>query len=220
MKKTIEERNKQVCEEYKKMRTIKDIANQFNLTPERISQILKENNIKTNRVAVYKNFYKLCGEYYEITLLNGEVLFIDKEDYDKVSKYSWCIGAGNRVVANIKGKLTYLHKYILGNKDGIVDHINGNNRDNRKINLRVTDAKGNARNNISHNKYGVNGIRKTPSGKYKARITVDYREICIGTFDTLDKAIEAREKAEQKYFGDFAPTKRYKIKNFCKNREN
>lgn len=205
------QRNKQICEKYKNFVKIKEIAKQFNLTEARVSQILKENKIKTNRRSIYNNVYTLCGDYYEIKLKDDQILLIDKEDYKKVSLYSWCIGAGNRVVANINGKLTYLHRYILGDVDGIIDHINGNNRDNRKLNLRITDAKGNARNNISHNKYGVNGIRRTPNGKYKARITYNYKEICIGTFETIQEAIENRKKVENELFGEFAPTKRYKI---------
>ena len=91
-----------------------------------------------------------------------------------------------------------------------MDHINGNNRDNRRVNLRITTPNGNAKNNVSKNKYGVNGIRKTPHSKYQARITVDYKYIHIGTFETLDEAIFARKQAEKKYFGEYAPTSRYK----------
>ena len=34
---------------------------------------------------------------------------------------------------------------------------------------------------------------------------VDRNEIALGTFDTVEEAIEARRQAEIKYFGDYSP---------------
>lgn len=45
---------------------------------------------------------------------------------------------------------------------------------------------------------GHRGIRKKYH-RYQARITVDYKEIYLGTFKTLSDAIEARNRAEVKY---------------------
>lgn len=53
------------------------------------------------------------------------------------------------------------------------------------------------------NPHGFRGIRKKRHC-YQARITVDYREIYLGTFKTLGEAIMARKEAEKKY--DRAPT--------------
>lgn len=55
-----------------------------------------------------------------------------------------------------------------------------------------------------NNKTGVTGVSKTPSGKYRARIMVDRKEICLGTFETLKEAAIARENGEIKYFGEFS----------------
>lgn len=204
-----QERNQNICKLYQTGDTMTEIGKKYNLTNERVSQILRENAIRIKRRSETKNKYKIVGDIVEIQTAKGETLLIDKQDIERVSKYSWCIGAKNRVVANINGKVNYLHRFILENPNGVVDHINGNNRDNRRCNLRITDAKGNARNNISHNKYGVNGIRKTPAGNYQARITVNYKEINVGTFKTLEEAQQARKEAEAKHFGEYAPTKRY-----------
>lgn len=52
----------------------------------------------------------------------------------------------------------------------------------------------------SRSKYGVPGIDMLPSGRYRAAITVNYKRIHIGTFDTLQDAIDARKGAERKYW--------------------
>ena len=48
------------------------------------------------------------------------------------------------------------------------------------------------------NKNGFRGIRKK-CNVYQARITVNYKEIYLGTFRTLQEAINARKEAEKKY---------------------
>lgn len=142
----------------------------------------------------------------------GTEILIDIDDFERVRKHSWCVSSTDRVVSNIHGKTTYLHRFILGVSGGVIDHINGNNKDNRKCNLRIVTCLENARNNISNGKYGVNGVRLLRNGKYNVRITVNYKNLFIGNFDTLEKAIQARINAEKKYFGEYAPTRRYKIK--------
>ena len=48
---------------------------------------------------------------------------------------------------------------------------------------------------------GIRGIRATKAGKYKASIVNNYKEIYLGTFDTLEAAMQARMEAEKKYWG-------------------
>lgn len=80
-----------------------------------------------------------------------------------------------------------------------VDHINHDKLDNRKLNLRICTSSQN-----SHNR-NVKGISCNEEGnKCKARICFDGRQIHLGYFNTKEKAIMARRKAEKKYFGEFA----------------
>ena len=52
------------------------------------------------------------------------------------------------------------------------------------------------------NKTGTTGISlHKNSKKYRARITVNYKEHCLGVFDKIENAIEARKQAESKYWG-------------------
>lgn len=55
----------------------------------------------------------------------------------------------------------------------------------------------------SNNRYGCAGIKETKIGKWTAMITADGKDIWLGTFDSKDKAIQARINAENKYFGKF-----------------
>ena len=48
------------------------------------------------------------------------------------------------------------------------------------------------------NKTGHKGIRKKHNC-YQARITVNYKEIYLGNYKTLEEAVEARKSAEVKY---------------------
>lgn len=150
---------------------------------------------------------------YQVKVITkkGEEILIDEGDFEKVKKYSWCISKTGYPVANINGKATKLHRYLLNIEvpEVIVDHINRNKLDNRRNNLRTCTALENARNTTvsKNNKTGYLGISTTPQGKYRARIMVNRKEIRLGNYDKIEDAIKARKQAEIKYFGQFAPTK-------------
>jgi hypothetical protein len=113
------------------------------------------------------------------------------------------------LVANINGKVTKLHRFLLDPEPGaVIDHINGDPSDNRRCNLRLCSAKENSRNTKASrsSRTGVVGVKIVQSGKFVAQIMVDRKMIILGTFDTLDAAAEARKQAEQRYFGEYAPS--------------
>lgn len=148
---------------------------------------------------------------YEINIITkkGEKILIDIEDFEKVKKYSWCISKTGYPVANINGKVIKLHRYLLNVKNSkiIIDHKNRNPLDNRKSNLRICTQLENARNTTvsKNNNTGYLGISLTAQGKYRARITVNRKEIRLGNYEKIEDAINARKKAEKIYFGEFAP---------------
>lgn len=157
------------------------------------------------------NKYETKDDILIITTAKGIKILADISDYDLLSKHSWCISKTGYPVANINKKVIKLHRYLLhGLCEGkIVDHINGNVLDNRRNNLRICKSNSdNARNcRLSkNNKSGYSGvsmIKKT--GKYRARIVVDRKEINLGHFDLYEDAVKARIAAEKKYYGDYAP---------------
>lgn len=161
--------------------------------------------------------------YVRIITAKGEEILIDRQDIDKTMKHSWCISKTGYPVANINGRVTKLHRFILGLSvgEGIVDHKNGNPLDNRRENLRVCNAIENARNHglNKNNISGMAGVSKTASGKWRARITVNRKEVRIGTYDTIVEAMEARREAERKYYGEFAPEGRNISKKYSRTPE-
>lgn len=155
------------------------------------------------------NKFEIIGDVLKITTAKGQEILADAEEIEKLKRYSWCVSKQGYAVANINGKVVKINRYILGldNCAGkIVDHINRNKLDNRKVNLRFCTPKDNARNiSVSKNsKSQVLGVRKTKHGKYNVRIVADRKEHHIGNFDTIEDAIFARQMAELKYHGQFA----------------
>lgn len=84
-----------------------------------------------------------------------------------------------------------LHRLVLGYSGNMdIDHINGNGLDNRKSNLRIVSHS----KNISNQRKPMSGIFKVKSGRFRASICHNYKTIYIGTYDTKEEAIEARNK--------------------------
>jgi len=145
-----------------------------------------------------------CGDYYEICLYNKECkeiarAKIDKDDLEKVKNYKWCFNnCGYVENGQIK---SLLHHLIMGKKGGFeIDHKNTNKTDNRKQNLRFV-----TRSQNSMNKKNVKGYHfNVNDRKYRPYITINYKRIYLGRFANKQDAINARKKAEQKYFGEFA----------------
>ena len=141
------------------------------------------------------------------------------EDHELLSQYTWsrkgkdgcCIGKME------DGKIMRMHRFIMGNPPGkIVDHINSNNLDNRRENLRITDSVGNGQNKKkmdgTSSKYM--GVTKTKSGTWRAIVVVKGTNHRIGTFK---KEIEAA-KARDTYIVQKLPGSLFKL-NFPNDKE-
>lgn len=156
-----------------------------------------------------KNIYQLHGEIVEVKTRKGNIFLIDNGDAEKALRYTWCLSKTGYPVAMINHKTVKLHRYLLDcSPKDIVDHIDGNPLNNTRKNLRICTQKQNSRNcKIAKNNTtgypGVSLIKK--SGRYRARIMVNRKEIRLGHYIALEDAINARKKAEQKYFKTFAP---------------
>lgn len=77
----------------------------------------------------------------------------------------------------------------------LIDHVNGDNGDNRWENLRLATPAENSRNRRTSSEF--KGVRETKSGRYRAVIT-------IGVFDTAEEAAAAYDDAARRYHGRFA----------------
>ena len=72
--------------------------------------------------------------------LESKGILIDSEDLELVCSFnSWAVIGNKAVACNYNGKTIYLHRVIMNCPAyAIVDHVNGNILDNRKVNLRLT----------------------------------------------------------------------------------
>jgi len=93
--------------------------------------------------------------------------------------------------------------YVYGEfPDGYIDHINKDKTDNRIENLRDVAHVVNMQNkktykNNSSGTMGVGFVRS--SGRWRARITVDEKQVVLGTFVLYSDAVNARKNAEVLY---------------------
>lgn len=81
----------------------------------------------------------------------------------------------------------------------ILDHRNGFRSDNRIENIReCNDAlnQQNRRTKASHNSVGALGVHRHFDGRYRAKITVNKKQIHLGVFDTAELAHDAYIKAK------------------------
>lgn len=89
-----------------------------------------------------------------------------------------------------------------GEWPNVIDHDDGDGLNNRLENLNDGDAHKNATNRKlrSDNSTGTTGIYKSKNGeKHLAQIRVNGELYHLGTFDTEELAIEARQQAEIKH---------------------
>jgi len=177
---------------------IRKIKNMY-LCPRHTTQYYRNGSFNDNTI-YQPNEYIIYDDYAEIILKNKDCkevgrAIIDIDDVDKCKEYKWHIRKSNNaqyVIASIKGsqnKKIHLHRLIM-NYDGKldIDHINMNGLDNRKKNLRIVTHSENKANNK------FIGVKLVPSGRWQASICRNYKTIYIGTFDSKEDAIKAREE--------------------------
>lgn len=147
-----------------------------------------------------------------LPLTRGKSVLIDEEDLPLISQYRWNAARRHRnwyAVGNGSDqKSVYMHRLLLGAITGqVVDHRNSNGLDNRRINLRLCSSQQNGQNGRRHSDSTVpyKGIRKNPnSQQWSGIITVNYRQISLGTYPTMEEAALAYNDAAIHYFGEFA----------------
>lgn len=85
-----------------------------------------------------------------------------------------------------------------------VDHINHDHYDNRRCNLRICNQSDNKSNNTlyKNNKLGVKGVTKQKN-RYHARVSKHGKTYRLGSFKTIEEAIEARTLGARRMFGKF-----------------
>lgn len=109
------------------------------------------------------------------------------------------------------GKHMYAHRAIFLMHHGFlpksIDHINCNKLDNRIENLRESTTSQNGQNTFIriNNTSGIKGIYWcNKKNKWHARIKLDYKNIHIGYFNSIEEAIPILNLARKKYHGEYS----------------
>ena len=101
----------------------------------------------------------------------------------------------------VKGISYGVHRLIWkwhhGTEPSLIDHINGDRSDNRIENLREATARQNAWNRKQKRTLPT-GIY-LHQGRYRVRLYLGRPNVSVGMFDTLEGAVEARNKALEEY---------------------
>lgn len=133
-------------------------------------------------------------------------ILLDDEDYEWARSYRWHF-VNDRPATKIGSKYVGIHRLIMDVKTGedvIVDHIDGNPLNNQKSNLRICNRFQNQQNRKTNKGNKLpKGIRELPSGKFNVRVQAYNRRVVVGTFDTLEEAIEERNRVAQQLHKEF-----------------
>lgn len=162
------------------------------------------------------NVAKLNGDHYEIVANNtGHLILVDIDDYERIKHIGWHetpygYASGREPTL---GKAVLLHRLLVFGTENMgcdlfVDHINRNRLDCRRANLRTCTAQQNAWNrtvssNTLSGRLGVKYDDKTC--EWAAHITYMGQVIQLGSYSTFEEAELARQAAERRYYGEFAP---------------
>ena len=156
-----------------------------------------------------KNNIMIKENHAEIEIISKkhsiQYILIDLDDINKVNIYNWYLDSKKYTYTCHNYKIMSLHRLIMNfPKEMLVDHINGNTLDNRKINLRYATRKQNAENIHKlrpDNTSGITGISwRKDINKFRATIHHNQKQIFLGHFNTIEEANEVIIEARKKYF--------------------
>jgi hypothetical protein len=154
----------------------------------------------------------------EIQLTRGQVALVDDDDFVWLSKWKWFAHGNNghyyaqrwgTISENRSRKMINMHREIMHTPPELeVDHIDHNGLNNQKSNLRNCTETDNHKNSAIRGEIPYNGVslkqgeRRTK--KFRARIHVNYKEICLGVYYTAEDAARSYDKKAKELFGEFA----------------
>lgn len=159
------------------------------------------------------NRYEIEGDTVKVYDSKDNYTLIDLDDLEKIKPYYWFKSTGGYfcTVTGFKHKPRLLLHYFVFPQDipkGYeVDHKDRRRFNNTKANLRLATRSENNINRTlsSRNTTGYTGVSfiKTKN-KYRAYITINYKQKSLGLFDSAFSAYEARLKAEKELYKDFS----------------
>jgi len=159
-----------------------------------------------------KNEYVIYDTYAEIILYDKNLkekarAVIDLDDVERCEPYKWTLRTDGYVATKKKYRHIKLHRFIANTPKGLhTDHLNKDRLDNRKSNLKVCTQQENNKNKgiYETNKSGHRGVeireQKTKTS-YMVNLRFEGVNHYLGSFDTLEQAIQTRREGEMKFYG-------------------
>ncbi|ASJ54213.1 hypothetical protein BP422_12040 [Brevibacillus formosus] len=162
-----------------------------------------------------KNKFFVRDDYMVGVTKNGVEFFFDKEDAHFVCSHTWHLSEINGiryVQTGIKkdGKSTTikLHRLVLKVNGGmVIDHVNHDGLDNRKVNLRICSHRKNMWNRTKRviGTSRFKGVYFSDKAKrWIAQIQVEGKKKYLGIFEREEDAAAAYNEAAVFYFGEYA----------------
>ena len=151
----------------------------------------------------------------EIVLTQGKVALVDDEDYEYLNQWKWRTTksrkkyyASRASYVSGKRKTIFMHRVIMNTPVGMeTDHIDGNELNNVRSNLRIVTSRQNKLNvkPYANRKYvGVYIYHKKGHSYIKASIHHNGRNISLGNYPSEEEAALAYNEAALKYRGEYA----------------
>src|ERR1700724_2888801 len=194
---------------------------------------LSSNTPKNNPSFVYPPVNGIA----KIVTRRGEVILVSECDADYVSQVAWYCNVYGYAVHELKlhdgvnkttgrknKKTIYMHRVIMEmmllrplEQGELVDHIDGDALNNCRCNLRIATRLQNRlnskkRTDVTSSKYkGVEWYKSI--GRWIARITVNKKQLSLGTFSNEEDAASAYNEAAIRYFGEYACLNDVPVKN-------
>lgn len=132
---------------------------------------------------------------------------IDLCDLELVKYHKWRFNNFGHVVTGSGKNIRDISHIILGidkslDSEIIVDYVNSNPRDNRRINLKICTQ---SQNHLSSNSTGIIGVSYDKNRHvYAPEIRIDKKRVHLGRYRSIEEAAYVRLVAERYLFKEFA----------------
>lgn len=151
----------------------------------------------------------------KIELGNGMTTMVDDEDFEMLSRHRWYARKDRNIwyaVRSTSNNVKFrMHRIIANAPNGIlIDHINGDGLDNRKINLRfATNSQNQMNRKTSTSSCGFKGVvfcKNKISKPWKSQIVINKSYCFLGYYHTCNEAAMAYDFAAITLFGERSST--------------
>ena len=158
------------------------------------------------------NDYIIQGDYVYFNVYNQRCdwvgyFVIDLCDIELVKYHKWRFNSfGHVVTGSGKGNIRDVSHVVLGidkslDSEIIVDYVNGNPRDNRRINLKICTH---SQNHLSNNSTGIIGVSYDKNRHvYAPEIRIGKKRVHLGRYRSIEEAAYVRLVAEKDLFKEF-----------------